>query len=97
MANTTISEFNDSVKIVPFSQLTKVYEGPMNFTQGWNEIVLDSPFYYNGTDNLVVAIDDNSGTITNPGNRFYIHNTNTRLGITYSSTDKDPNPMDDDT
>ena len=30
-------------------------------TAGWYEYVLDIPFTYNGTDNLVVAVDNNEG------------------------------------
>ncbi len=47
-------------QFVPFNQLTKVYEGPLNVVYGWNEFALDSTFLYNGIDNLVVAIYDSS-------------------------------------
>lgn len=32
-------------------------------TPGWKRITLDTPFNYNGSDNLLVSIDNNSGTI----------------------------------
>lgn len=97
LANTSLANFNESTPPVPFSQLTPVFAGDLVFTQGWNEIILQTPFEYNGTDNLLVAIDDNSGTPSRAGHRFYVHNTNDRNAIIYSSENQNPNPADDDT
>lgn len=43
--------------------LTKVYSGVIRFDEesGWTTLVLSTPFVYNGTDNLVVAVVDNTG------------------------------------
>ena len=56
---------------IPLAQLHKVYQGPVAILNGWNDIELDSTFYYNGTDNLVVAVDDNSGSL---GSGYYLWN-----------------------
>ncbi len=62
LCTTTDSVFDNSNRsFIPLNQLHNVYQGPMRIMNGWNDIELDSAFYYNGTDNLVVAIDDNSG------------------------------------
>jgi len=47
---------------IPYQQLTLVYDGPFTFpgNDGWLEITLQTPFSYNNTDNLVIAIDKNS-------------------------------------
>ncbi|GEM_PF-874776 len=47
---------------ISLQQLTLVYDGPFNFpgNDGWLEINLQTPFTYNNTDNLVIAIDKNS-------------------------------------
>lgn len=95
LGNTTIDQFNDSVGPVPGSELTPVFTGTLTLVQGWNEIVLDNQFYYNGTDNLVVAIDDNSGDIARPSEKFYVHNTTEHLTLTYSDTEKNPDPNQD--
>ncbi len=58
--DTAFIDHMDSFK--PFNLLHKVYEGPIDCVYGWNNIELDRPFYYNGTETLIVAIDDNSGT-----------------------------------
>jgi len=66
---------------VPFDQLTKVFEGNISISQpdGWKEIVLQIPFIYNNTDNLVVAIYKNE-----PGST-YGTNANCTLGTTNQS------------
>lgn len=97
LANTGLSEFNDSTPLLPFSQLTQVFSGSLTFSQGWNEIILDTTFYYNGTDNLIVAIDDNSSAATNSGDKFYVNSTETLQAVVYYSTSYNPNPADDDT
>ena len=95
MGNTTIGEFNDTVGPVEGADLSTVFTGTLSLVQGWNEIVLDSQFYYNGTDNLVFVIDDNDGSICRPSEKFYVHNTTERLTLTYSDTDKNPGPEQD--
>ena len=74
IGTTTDSAINLSYgnpEFLPASQLQIVYEGPISCVYGWNTIELDRSFYYNGTDNLVVAIDDNSGISLFSQWRFY--------------------------
>ncbi len=85
MAHTDFDRFYDSVGPVPFSQMTQVFVGDINYSEGWNDIVLNTPFYYNGTDNLVVTILDNSGTPTRLPHTFYTQTTDTPLSLCYSS------------
>ena len=92
MANTAIESFNDTVSALPLSQLTMVYTGDIVFVEGWNEILLDSQFYYNGVDNLVLAIDDNSGTPSRAGDRFYLHSTPAVRTLVYHTTSASSNP-----
>ena len=94
LAHTDIDHFeNDS--LVPFSQLKTVYTGNLHFTRGWNNIILDTLFHYNGIDNLIVAIDDNSNTPSRASHKFYTHNTSDIMAICYHSTDKNPDPDQD--
>ncbi len=63
MGTTSASAFAFSTSWIPVSSLTLVYSGPLNCTSsGWNTFNLTTPFYYNGTENLVLAINDKSGT-----------------------------------
>ena len=78
--------------LVPLSQLQKVYEGPLACVQGWNEFVLDSAFTYNGTGNLVVAIDDNSCGYNGTSYRFYCTSTSQYTSLTFCSDSENPDP-----
>lgn len=61
MGLTSNATFASTTDWIPLSELTLVYSGPLNCTaQGWNSFVLDNPFYYDDSQYLVVAIDDNS-------------------------------------
>ena len=64
MGHTRLAEFDYISEWVQYSDLTKVYSGSMelNAEDGWTTIILDQPFQYNGTDNLVLAIDDNTAS-----------------------------------
>ncbi len=63
---------------VPFGAMQKVYEGGFVFESGWNEIMLDSVFEYDGTSNLVLCVYDlsewisevSSFSATKTGDRF---------------------------
>lgn len=95
LGNTTLTSFNDSIRSVPFEQLTQVYTGQLHFAQGWNEIVLDNTFHYNGTDNLVLVIDDNSTEPSRLNNKFYTHSTDKRMTSVYYSDSANPDPAQD--
>lgn len=96
MGNTTVTDFNNEhSQAIPLSELTPVFSGDLTFNKGWNEIILDNTFDYNGTDNLVIAIDDNSGEPSRAGNKFYGHNTSDRMCLVYSSNDNNPDPAQD--
>lgn len=40
---------------------TLVYDGDINF-EGWTEVILSTPFSYNGTDNLIIHYENHHGT-----------------------------------
>ena len=62
MGHTTKSSFIDEYDKIPIAQLTPVYSGGITTLSapGWVTITLNTPFVYNGTDNLVVAVDENT-------------------------------------
>ena len=39
----------------------RVYTGALNCSQGWNVFPLDTTYHYDGSGNLLVIVDDNSG------------------------------------
>lgn len=62
MGHTSKSEFAAVDDWVAIGDLTQVYDGEviLTNTEGWIEIPLSTPFTYNNTDNLVVAVDENT-------------------------------------
>jgi hypothetical protein len=70
MGHTTLSSFASPSDTVPYTSLQMVYIGSLNCSLGWNRILLDTPFAYDGESNLVIAIDDNSDRSHNYTFRF---------------------------
>ena len=64
LGHTSMNAFINSSSAIPESQLTLVYNGEYTFSNNprMNIINLDVPFNYNGTDNLVVAVIDSTGS-----------------------------------
>ena len=71
MGHTSQSSFSTGTDWIPVSSMQLVYSGSLNCSQGWNTFTLNNPFDYNGTDNLVVTIQDNSGDYDGSSYTFY--------------------------
>ena len=85
IGHTNKSSFSGGgANFVEFNTLKKVYEGPLVCYNGWNEIILDSTFHYDGTSNLVLAVLDNGGTSDQAQSRFYCTNTPGRATTLYT-------------
>lgn len=65
--------------------LVQVYEGSLNCEQGWNEFELDETFDYNGIDNLIVAVEDNSNDYDGNAFKFYQTNTTQNQAISWQN------------
>ena len=94
LGHTTQEDFSNS-SWIPNADLNLVYSGTVTFNNSgedhWFWIPFDTIFNYNGTDNLVVAFDDNTGTSLSSANRFYNHYSYASTKLAYSSSDIDPN------
>lgn len=74
LGETTKPFFINNSNWVPFSALTHVYYGTVHFTDSnWVTINFDTPFEYHNIQNLVVAVDDNTGTVIPSGGNFQYH------------------------
>ena len=63
MGTTTQSSFSSENAVVPLSSLTQVATGTIDCsTTGWKRLNFTTPFVYDGTGNLVIAVDDNTGS-----------------------------------
>jgi len=57
---------------LPMDSAVKVFTGTHTMTIGWNVFDFDTIFDYNGMDNLVVAVNDRTGSWSS-GNYYYVH------------------------
>ena len=92
LAETDKTSFESNTDWIPSSQMTLVYSGPYTSAgQGWNSITFTTPFVYSGTGNVVVCIDDNTGSYVT-GRTHYTHTagSNTCIRIYSDGTNYDP-------
>ncbi|MBQ9865362.1 MAG: fibronectin type III domain-containing protein [Bacteroidales bacterium] len=91
VAHTSLSSLSTSSYVAP-STMTMVYTGPLNVVTGWNEFLFTTPFAYNGTSNLVVAIDDNSGSYPGSSYTYSAYNTYSPMSLLFYSDSDNPDP-----
>ena len=66
MKNTTKSSFSGNSDWIAVSASDKVFSGSVTFTaDDWTVVTFSTPFVYDGTSNVVLVTDDNSGAYTN--------------------------------
>lgn len=93
MGNTTKSEFSNNTDWIPLDNLSQVYSGSFNCSQGWNKFDLNVPFeYLGGCYNLVVAIDDNSGADESSTRPFYTTDDAKYVQLYYTNYSSDVSP-----
>ncbi len=94
IGHTNLNQFanNSTSSFVPFSNLQQVYSGSLNCVNGWNYFTFDDAFEYNGTDNLVLAINDHSGSRTTSEELFAASPASAMRAIAVSSNTHDINP-----
>ena len=91
LANTNKNTFASSSDWLPLSGMTLVYDGALYLHNGgpnyWINVPLDEPFEWNGSDNIVVALIDNTGsTTTSTANTFYTHSATSKSLYTQNSS-----------
>ena len=72
MGHTSTSNLTSSAW-EPTTNAQLVYQGNLNCTAGWNEFNFTTPFNYNGTDNIVITIVDQSGEYDGSSYNFKVH------------------------
>ena len=65
LKNTTKSTFTGATDWITVSASDKVFSGSVTMVAGdWTTITFSTPFVYDGTSNVVLVADDNTGTYT---------------------------------
>lgn len=77
LSHTTKSSFSSKTDWIDVNEMKLVFDGNviLTTTDGWVDILLDSIFTYNGTDNLVLAMDENSSASVFSGTAMFYHGT----------------------
>ncbi len=89
MKNVSRTSFADNADWEPVTNSDKVFSGTVTFQGGWTTITLDNPFYYNGTDNLMIGMHEyTSGYST----RYFYYTTVSNALISGHSDTSDPDP-----
>ncbi len=92
MGNTAKASFTGTADWVATSAMTQVFSGTLpTMTAGnWVEITLNTPFLWNGTSNLVLAVDEN---VTGFANATWASTTaSANRTLYYRSDTNNPNP-----
>ncbi|MEP5207956.1 T9SS type A sorting domain-containing protein, partial [Nonlabens ulvanivorans] len=91
VGHTSKSSFSDSDDWIDVTTLTASYAGGIPVAgQGWVTLTLDTPFVYNGTDNIVIAVTENSVGYDGFGDDFWNTATSEARSIYYRN---DNNPI----
>ena len=90
LGNTSKSLFANTSDYVAASALTQVYTGTIGGT-GWIDIALSNVFVRNADSNLVVVVDDNTGSYTSTIS-WVATSTATQRGLYYYHDDDDITP-----
>jgi len=92
VGHTTLSTFSGTTAWIPVSSLTEVFTGNVANVGGEVTITFNAPFTYNNTDNLVVAVLEDTPDYTATSNRFYTYSGVTNSTLYYRNDTTVPNP-----
>jgi hypothetical protein len=94
LGHTTKTTFSTTADWIPVSSsaLTQVFSGTVSNASGIVEVTLPTPFAYNNTDNLVVAVDENTANFDASANRFYSYAGVANSTLYYRSDTVNPDP-----
>ena len=94
MAHTTNSSFVDGDSWEPIENLTQMFSGTVSISDGIVTIPFDAAFSYNGTDNLVIAVEENQAGYDSSVHDFYCSSTSDTRALTFYSDGTNPDPTD---
>ena len=93
MVNTTKSSFANNTDWITVTEEDQVFSGSINMTSGsWTTICFNSIFNYDGTSNIALIVDDNTGSYASPymSCRVSTTDSNQSIYIYSDNTNYDP-------
>jgi len=92
IGHTTKSEFASDTDWEDVANLTQVFSGTVGLDAN-NKVVVDiTDFAYNGTDNLVIAVDENASGYDGSSDDFNCSSVSGNRGIMYRNDTTNPDP-----
>lgn len=94
MGHTDKTTFANENDWVPIQEMQNVFSGNVSFPKedGWVEIKLIDPFFYNNEKNLVIAFDNNTPAFHGYSDHFFGSNTEGALSLVKSEDYSNPDP-----
>lgn len=94
LATTTKTNFSSDSDWIPVSQMTQVFSGTVTNVNGVVTIVFPASFNYNNTQNLAIAVKENSPGYDENGfdDAFYGYNSNANSVLYFTDDNVNPNP-----
>ena len=83
MGHTTKTQFDSTTDWIDVANMIQVFSGVIDVNGGSVSVSLDTPFSYNGTDNLVIAIDENTAGADGMDDDFLCSSVTNPRGITF--------------
>ena len=98
LSHTTKSAFTSDADWVSQSTTYRVFSGSVTFASSdWTTITLNTPFEYDGTSNLLLTVDDNTGSYVSSSSSpsFYVYSASgyTSMYKYNDNTNYDPTSM----
>ena len=85
----TRTNFSSTTDFETVTAADIVYTGSHTFSQGWSTITLSTPFFYDGTSNLMIAIHEYTSGYTT---QYFYYTTATQSAISFHSDSSNPDP-----
>ena len=93
MTHTDKSAFNTKKDWIPVTEADIVFIGDVTILEDdWTTITFDTPFTYNGTSNLALIVDDNTGSMSTSFMSCRVFNTVSRQAIYVCNNDTNFDP-----
>ena len=94
MVHTDKNAFESETDWITVTEADRVFSGEVTMTRGyWNTILLDVPFDYDGTSNLAIVVDDNSGNWSGNSMVCRVFNADGNQAIRVYSDNTNYDPM----
>lgn len=96
------SNLNSLSEWVDINNLTEVYQGNLQFDyfsgglpgSGWLTIPFDSPFTYDSSQNLIIAVDENTDSFGHTSDDFYCFSTSNNRALLAVHNSLNPDPFE---